>query len=114
MLSAIGIHARLPSSSTLIMYVSDCSVQSVNGTKNDALVMYTITCYVCTWDTLIYTCSSHNCIAGNGTSAYNMQNTTVCKYVCMYMSSLWRSLLLLPQVSSLFPLPPWWHCGLPP
>ena len=51
-----------------------------------ALVIYTITCYVRTWDTLIYTYSSHNCIAGNGTSAYDMQNTTVCKniiYVCI-------------------------------
>ena len=44
-----------------------------------ALVIYTITCYVRTWDTLVYTYSSHNCIAGNGTSAYNniMHNTTV-------------------------------------
>ena len=29
-------------------------------------------------------------------------------------ASLWRSLFPLPQVSSLLPLPPWWHCGLPP
>ena len=50
-----------------------------------ALMMYTITCYVCTWDTLIYTYSSHNCIAGNETSAYNMHSTTECKYVSMQL-----------------------------
>ena len=42
MLSAIGIHVRLPSSSTLIMYVRDCSVQSVNGTKNPEKTVYSM------------------------------------------------------------------------
>ena len=50
-----------------------------------ALVIYTITCYVHTCDTLIYAYSSHNSIAGNETSAYNMYNTTVCKYVSMQL-----------------------------
>ena len=67
-----------------------------------ALVIYTITCYVRTWDTMVYTYSSHNCIAGNWTSAYDMNNTTVCKYVCMYiyiqMHPLYSSTSLLGNV----------------
>ena len=117
-------HMRvIESASALLLFAAFCEACPIHlmQKSSHAEPTETVTFGRCIYKTIIYVYQTSMGLIGYcneklGLVGIIKLNASFSTYLtaCVCHASLWRPLFPLPQVSSFLPLPPWWHCGLPP